>query len=287
MTNPKGWRPALFKPPLLSNYRGQLGNPAVALAIPLGWRLLLNLGLPLVVGAGAIALAGSAVKSAVPEVPINRDNIGLASLTGGGGIAAYYLSDMLPQEYRPIAYAMAVAGIATSVYFLFQPKGDPKTPGETPTGGLVLPPTVPSGQEAPLVSPGWLAQMLTLQLDPRQDRTGGVTRSMLLDQDYAFSVRNQSQQKLAFFAGLDVRDDEGAVLFRSPALPTLIGRKLFSVPPGGVISETLTAESINFWLPQTVTVVVQLFRKRDDESPFMESAAIPIKMTYPVYAGLR
>jgi hypothetical protein len=194
---------------------------------------------------------------------------------------------MLPEAYRPIAFAAAVAGIATSVYFLFQPSSEAPAAQEAPTGSLILPPTVPAGQEAPNVSPGWLAQMLMVQLDPRQDRTGGVTRSMLTDQQYAFSVRNQSNKALGFFAGLDIRDSDGAVLFKSPAEPTVVGRKMFSIPGGGVISDILTSPPINFWLPQTVTVAIQLFRRRDDAEPFMESAAIPIKMTFPLAAGLR
>lgn len=285
MSGSRPWAPVAFKPAMLANGRASLGNPA--LVIPLGWKILLNVGVPLLVGAGVIAVAGTAVKSAVPEIPINRETIGLAALTGGVGVSAYYLSDMLPEAYRPIAYALAVAGVASSAYFLFKPKPEADVLVETPTGANILPPKVDPAQEAPNVSPGWLAQMLAVQLDPRQDRTGGVTRSMFTDQEYAFSIRNQASRPLAFFVGLDIRDDEGSVVFRSKPEPTVIGRKMYSIPAGGVISSTLTAGPINFFLPQTITVVVQLFRQRDDANPFLESMAIPIKMAYPIVAGLR
>jgi hypothetical protein len=265
-----------FKPPMLANSRIQLGF--VAAAAPMGWALVANIGVPLLIGAGIIAITGTAVKSAIPEIPINRDKIGVASLVGGGGVAAYYLSGLLPENWKPVAYFGAVAGLALSGYFLFSP-GEKKPP-EQPVSATILPREVPVGQEVQQAPPGWLSNLLVVQLDPRQERTGGSTRGMFKDQEYAFASRNQSNVKLSFFAGLDIRDDGLNSIFRSRPEPTSIGRKMFAIPSGGTLAETLMAPPINFWFPQTITVTVQFFRKRDDLQPFLESDPIPVKMAY-------
>lgn len=271
-----GWKATPFKPPMLANSRIQLG--VVAAAAPIGWALVSKIGVPLLIGAGIIAVTGTAVKSAIPDIPINRDKIGVASLVGGGGIAAYYLSGLLPENWKPVAYFGAVAGLALSGYFLFSPV-EPKPP-ESPTGASMPRRTVPPEEQVPQAPPGWLSNLLDIKLDPRQERTGGTTRGMFRDQEYAFEIQNYSNATLSFYAGLDIRDDAQGILFRSQPEPASIGRKKFTIPSGGTLAETLIVPPINFWLPQTITVTVQLFRKRDDAQPFLESEPIPVKMAY-------
>jgi hypothetical protein len=242
--------------------------------------ILIRWGLPFVAWAGGAYLASLLVSKAVPDVPINKKNLALSSALIGGVLTSYFISETLSDHWKPAAYAGAVAGIAAGLFFLFQEPAAP--PAITPTGSNILPPKAPQNQQVPNEPPGWLANRLNVQLDPRQDRTGGTVRNMLIDQPFAFSIRNQdTKQDATFFVGLDIRDSDGAIVFQSKPEPSEVGMKMMTVPAGDVKSETLTTNPINFWTPQTVTVGVSLYRNRDDATPFMSSEPIAIKMVYP------
>lgn len=124
-------------------------------ALPLAWGILARIGVPLLLTAGAIAGAGALVKSAVPSVPISRKNLGASALVGGAGMAAYFMSDVIPAGWRPVSYALAAAGIAGSVYLLFTDVEEPPPSGEnvTPTKAAV---------------PGAYAQVAAVFESPRQ-----------------------------------------------------------------------------------------------------------------------
>lgn len=107
-------------------------------ALPLAWGILARIGVPLLLTAGAIAGAGALVKTAIPSVPISRKNLGASALVGGAGMAAYFMSDVIPAGWRPVSYALAAAGIAGSIYLLFTDVEEPPTGGEvTPTKAAV------------------------------------------------------------------------------------------------------------------------------------------------------
>jgi len=265
------WKPAKKVPMLGNGPRLHLGQ--VQAAVP----ILIRFGLPFIAWAGGAYLASLIVAKAVPDVPINKKNLGLASALIGGGLTSYYLSETFSQDWKPAAYAGAVAGIAAGLYCLFQEPAAPEPP--SPTGSSILPPS--SNNPVPNEPPGWLASRLSIMLDPRQDRTGGTVRNMLIDQPFAFSIRNQGKDPLSFFVGLEIRDDEGQVVFKSKPEPSEVGMKLMTVPAGDVRNETLLSNPINFWFPQTVSVAVNVYRNRDDSTPAIVSSPISIKMVYP------
>lgn len=267
------WKPAKKSPMIGNRPRAELGQIQAAVPILIRW------GLPFVAWAGGAYLASLLVSKAIPDVPINKKNLGLSSALIGGGLTSYFISETLSAHWKPAAYAGAVAGVAAGLFFLFQEPGP--APAPSPTGSGILPATVPQNQQVPNEPPGWLANRLNVQLDPRQDRTGGTVRNMLMDQPFAFSIRNQGNQDASFFVGLDIRDTDGNIVFKSKPEPSEVGIKQMTVPAGAEKSEQLLSNPLNFWTPQTVTVGVNLYRNRDDSTPFMSSEPISIKSVYP------
>lgn len=260
------WSPAQLRyPGLPSEFRPQMGIAPVVLTVG---RVLL----PWVVAGGAIYVGGRLLKD---ELGVQTSHIPQAALTGGLGAAAFVSASMIPEDWRALAYVLGVAGSAASIYFLFTPPPAPPPPSPVPG---ILPRTAAPGTEVPREAAGYLAGNLEVALDPLQETTGGTTRSTFTQQEYAFSVRNDYGRNVQVFAGLAVYDSSQKLLFSSPPLPTVIGRKLLAIPAGGAISEILVAPRIFVWLPQTVTVEIQLFRNRDDREPVVRSEAIPIKL---------
>lgn len=276
-------------------YRAQLGVPvAPILAAGVRW------GLPWILTAAGIGVTALAVKGAFPEVPINREKIGIAALLGGGGVTSYLVSDVIPESYRPIAYALAVAGVSGALYFLFTPPEPPPPPAPAPG---ILPAEVPAAQRVPGTAQapyptGQLAQILRVQLDPAQTAVGGTWRNKYADQDYAFSIINQGDRTLSFYVGLRILDDEGSPITpstdptfpsgRSPVAPTIYGRQLVTLRPRETKSMTLKAPAFGGWFAVAsfnTTVAVELFRNRDDQEPFMVSDSISIQQVPPYYAG--
>lgn len=270
------WKPAPHKAPMLGNGRAQMGLVA---AIPIGWKILLNVGLPLVIGAGAIALTSSTVKSAVPEIPINKKNIGIAALLGGGGLAGYYLSDMLPEGYKPVGYAIAVAGIASSLYFLF------KAPAVGDSAEIIPSHVVTTSERVPPWSPSQMIEVFTVFADPDQPNTGGWRR-FPGDQEYEVIVRNESNQPITFFTGLELYGRGLTRIFRSPgpSNPT-VGRKKVTLAPSGspgasqairlTIPENYQRQNI-IPLYKDLAVNFEFFRQGNDEQPFKVSESFPI-----------
>lgn len=293
----RSWAPAR-KPPMLGNgpaFRPQMGLPVIAPALA----AFAKWGLPWLLTAGGIAIAAGATKSIFPEVPINKEKIGLAALLGGAGATAYLLSDTIPESWRPVSYALAVVGVSSSLYFLFTPSPAAPPPPPAPE---IPPEEVPEKYRVPGTyqnpyPPGWLAQMITVELDPAQTNTGGTWRNKHADQDYAVSLRNKSDRELWFYAGLKILDDWGDPvkpptdpLFpggRSPASPTVYGRQLVSLKAGEPKSIILKAPALGgFTLTSyNTTVEVELFRNYRDTEPFMRSPAISVQQVPPYYAG--
>lgn len=106
--------------PMIANLSGRdrLGIAPAAVA---AGGFVVRWVVPLVVGAAGIAVAGSLAKSAIPEAPITTQNLGKASLLGGVAASAWFGSDLVPKEYRPIAYIVAALGAGGALYLLFEP----------------------------------------------------------------------------------------------------------------------------------------------------------------------
>jgi hypothetical protein len=249
---------------------------------------------------GGVALTSLVTSNALPQVPINKKNIGLASALIGGGGAAYFVSEGLPEQHRPWAYAAAVAGIASGLYFLFQePPPPPPVPPSSPMAREEMPtncrvPGTPKPNEN--LSPAMSGIRVNMDLD--QDRVGGLKRNKYADQDYAFEVRNLTQQPKCFVVGLNIRDDDGNPMTaldnqtfpggKSPIGPSIYGRQEVFLQPGEYKSMTLKAPGFgSAWMPLTSfnqTVQVELFRNLRDVFPFQESDPIQVNGVPPYLA---
>lgn len=283
MTTKGTWKPANKKPPMLGNgFRRQLGVvvPVAAAAGSVLWPAVARWVLPWLAVSGGVALTSFVSAKTFSNIPINKGNIALASALTGAGTVAYFASQGLSEQHKPWAYAVAVAGVASGLFFLFKDP-PPALPAET-TGGGNIQPMIPVNQQMPKDPPGWLAQKLILKLDPGQDKTGGTVRNMGVNQPYAFAIRNQDPYKTAkFYAGLEIRDSDGKLLFKSQPDVSIFSSKLIEIEPNGMHTYELLSPSQWFWMSQTVTVGVNLYRDRDAQTPFMESNNMPIKMVYP------
>ncbi len=295
------WSPGVYRSPMMGNIRPSF-HPQMGIAPIVG--IAVKWGLPWLLTAGGIAVAALATKEIFPDVPINKDKIGLAALLGGGGVTSYLVSDVIPESWRPVTYALAVAGVSSALYFLFTAPPAPPPPPispEIPPEEVPIQYRVPGTYQNPY-PPGWLAQMISVELDPAQTNTGGTWRNKHADQDYAVSLRNNSDRELWFYAGLHIRDDWGDPvkpptdpLFpggSSPAVPTVYGRQLVILKGGPVTSPERT-KSIVLKAPAlggltvtsyNTTVEIQLFRNYRDTQPFMSSPAISIQQVPPYYA---
>lgn len=290
------WMPHKSKGPMLRNGLGriQLGNPAL-LAVA-RW------GLPWLLTAGGVALTSAVAKNSLPEIPINKNNIALASALIGAGAASYMAVEGMPENWKPWAYAAAIAGIGAGSYFLFQPM--PPAPPESPASTMAreqmpstcaVPGTPRYGENMPPSISG-----IRVDMDLDQDKVGGLKRNKYADQEYAFELRNLSSQPKCFFVGLNIKDDNGDPMTslddqtfpggKSPVGPSKYGRKEVTLQPGEYRPMTLLAPGFgNAAMPFTSfnqTVGVELFRKLRDVFPFQESNTIQVNGVPPYFAGL-
>lgn len=284
------WKPAK-RVPMLGNTRLVHLGQAQAAVVP----ILIRWGLPFVAWAGGAYLASLIVSKAVPDVPINKKNLGLASALVGGGLTSYFLSPTIADDWKPVAYAGAVAGIAAGLYFLFQEPAAPAPPASTPDYASEEVPIdckVPwDPQPGRLMSPALSG--IRVEFDPAQSEVGGLWRNKYSDQDFAFVLRNIGRETRCFYVGLNILDSDGKPISaadntsfpsgKSPAAPSSYGRKEVRLVPGQTLSMTLKAPSFgSAWMPITsfdTTVAVELYKNLRDQYPFQVSEPITIKNT--------
>lgn len=118
------WRPPGYKPPMLTNRRHEMGNPAVAAA----WPWIVRIGGSLLLTAGAIYGSSALLKAAVPTLPINTRNVPKAAIFGGLGVASYFASSLLPEKYAALGYVGAALGVGGAIYTLFKDAPLPSDP---------------------------------------------------------------------------------------------------------------------------------------------------------------
>jgi hypothetical protein len=258
-----------YRPAMMGNvhpaFRAQMGiAPAVAVAVK--W------GLPWLLTAGGIAVTAVAAKSVFPDVPINKEKIGLAALLGGAGVTSYFLSDAIPEGWRPVSYGVAVAGIATAAYLLFTPdEPDVVTPPS-----IIQPPTATPGQEASKAPLGIPAGLL-IELPEQQSTTGGTIRSALTEQQFEVNIVNNSDKTWQPFIGLAIYDSDGRLVWASDKRDPIYGRKQLTVHPKTGIRVNLLAPSMSGrGVGYHAIVEAQVFDKRDDDRYLYNSPNIPI-----------
>jgi hypothetical protein len=270
-----GRRPAPYAGPMLSNgRRAEMGvvGPIMAAVGPILSRLIWPAA---IIGGGFLVAPKLA-----PSLGVDLESLKHSVLLGGAGAAAFAATPLLPEPVRPLATIAGIAGLAGSLLVLLAPAAE-ATGAAPPPAPTFQPGVAPAGQEVP-VPPVGLQQILAVQMDPRQARTGGLVRTVFGSQDYEFVVRNTDRSPRTFFAGLAVYDDNQRELFRSFPDLSPWGRIQITVPParGGVPGEAvgkLTAPAVVVF-PQAVTVEVEGFRTLNEAGPFMRSESIPIRM---------
>lgn len=237
------WKPAIAKRPMLIN-GPKLGQIQAVAAAPAIWAAVARWVIPFVAISAGTWLTSNVVSKSLPEIPINKKNIGLAAALAGAGGTAYFVAQGLPEKTQPWAYAAAVAGIAGSLYLLFQEPPQPYEPGYTQevTGGVMHPDTPPQncavprftagggsvGPVLPMPEPVGPAQSgIRVTFDPNQTLTGSTTRSKYVEQEYVATFQNLNDEPRCFFIGLNIKDDDGD--------PTYVGRTDF---PNGVSPTT-------------------------------------------------
>ncbi len=285
------WKPAKKAPMIGNAPKIHLGQVQAAVPILIRW------GLPFIAWAGGAYLATAILSKAVPDVPINKKNLGLASALVGGGLTSYFLSPTISEHWRPAAYAGAVAGIAAGLYFLFQEPSPPAP--ESPAANLAKE-NLPSscqipGSQKPNENMAPALSGIRVDLDLEQDKLGGLKRNKYADQDFAFTLRNLTNDTKCFYVGLDVRDVSGNPVTdpdydsfpsgMSPIGPSLYARKQVTLLPGETKAETLKMPALgSYWSPVTgfnTTVQVDLFRNLRDVSPFQQSNVINVVFVPP------
>jgi hypothetical protein len=250
--------------------------PALAPALP--WILgILGTGGAVI---GLSALARHEAEKWKESTGLNLSNVPIAVLSGGAGAIAFVISGNLEGTGKAIATSLGVVGIAGAVYALFT--GNPAPPPASAVSKA--PPTVPparSEHPVPVLAPGPLVRSFTLSLIPSQPNTGGTTRQMWADQDWEFVIRNETASPYSVYSGISIYDEGSQLLWKSSLIDPVYGRKLTDLAPGSAAPVILKSHSLDFRsLPSSVAVQVDLFRNRDDSTPFMSSEAIPIKMSY-------
>jgi len=156
--------------------------------------------LPLGVGALGIWGTSKVVKSVFPEIHINKDKVGIASLLGGAGIASYFAANLLPENWRWINYIVSVGGVSYAAYLLFDPPGGPSRDQKP---GTVAPERPPQEETLPTVygfeNP--IKDILTVKVDPAEAMD---SRSVHADQEFRVIIKNKSDKKYSFYVGLHV-----------------------------------------------------------------------------------
>lgn len=227
-------------------------------------------GLPWILTAGGIAVAALTTKSILPSLPINQQKIGLAALLGGAGVTSYMVSDLVPQEWRAIPYAIAVAGVASAAYFLFsQPEPSPEKAVRFREEAIRPEEQVPR-------TPGQLLALLSVQIDPNQANTGGLIRSAVSDQEFDFVVRNKGNRPLTFYAGLAVLNVEQKEVFRSQLNEGPYGRLRMTAQPGDSKGR-LRSGAFGAFVSGVVTVEIELFESLSATIPFLRSSSIAVR----------
>jgi hypothetical protein len=258
---------------MMGNTGPRLGfAPAAAVALPFAWKFLWTVGVPLVLTAGGIAVGGALVKSAVPDIPINRRSVGRAALLGGGGVAAYYLSDLLPEKWKPAAYIGAVAGISGALYFLFS------EPGLEPTPNIIPSLTVPPEKQVPKLTPAPMVQAFDIYVDPDQPNTGGSMRWPWGDQEYEVYIKNNMTKEVVFFVGVSITTGGFKVGYTSPIVDPRYGRKQVTLPPGKDDIVKVRVPSV-FSGGAQLEIGFELFQQGNDARPFRVTDAVPITYT--------
>lgn len=211
---------------------------------------------------------------------LNLSNVPIAVLSGSIGAIALVVGGNLQGTGKVISTSVGIAGIGGAVIALFT--GSPPTPppaaGDEKTPLSVPPANVPEKLQPPKLAPGPLARMITLSLVPSQPNTGGTTRQMWSDQNWEFVVRNEGLGPLAFYSGISIYDEGSTLVWKSPPVDPVYGRKLINLAPGQDADVIQKSASVGFVIPRSVSVEVDLYRNRDDATPFMTSETIPIKM---------
>jgi hypothetical protein len=277
------WKPAAAKRPMLTNGLSgpQLGQWQPVLISAARWLL------PWLAVSAGVALTSNVAKNALPEVPINKKNIALASALMGAGATSYFISEGISDQYKPWAYAAAVAGIASGLYYLFQEPSPESAPEIIPSK------TVPPNQQVPAWSPSQMLEAFTVYVDPDQPNTGGTRRWPTSDQNYEVVVKNESSKPLTFFVGAEVYGVGSKRLYRSPdSKDPKYGRKKVTLAPTGQPGNDtrviLTVPPIEgtWWQSgygEGIAVDFEFFRQGDDTAPFKVSESIPIHYTlWPV-----
>lgn len=242
-----------------------------------------------IIGVGGAAIGVSALARNEAEqwkgaTGLNLSNVPIAVLSGGTGAIAFVISGNLEGTGKVIATSVGVAGVAGALLALFtgQPKPPvPPGPGEAPKTPLSVPPaSVPAGQQAPNIAPGPLSRAFTVSFPPSQPNTGGTVRNVLRDQDWEFVVRNETGTPVSFYTGVAIYDEGSNLVWKSPAVDPVYGRKLMTVPPGQSVSGSQKSQNYGVTLlGKSLAVEIDLFRNRDDSTPFLTSEAIPITMS--------
>jgi hypothetical protein len=266
------WKPAKRVPMLGNGPRIMLGQ-IQALPVLIRW------GLPWLLTAGGIALTSYVATKAVPEIPINKQKIGLAAALGGGGFTAYLLSSTMPDDWKPVAYAAAVAGISAGAYFLFS------TPEKTDADRVTPSPRINSDEVIPQYTPGPMLQNFLVQTDPKQIQTSGTWRQPFGNQTFDVLVSNNSNQPFTFFTGVKMYGSDQALMYTTPTSAPTYGRTKTTVAPGAQEVVKVTIPKPADWdgaknPGNDNALQFEFFRQQTDPTPFKISDAIPIYYTY-------
>ena len=289
--------PMLLEPPPLEAYRMQsriqledypepilrIEGPEMGIAplIAIAGRLLLPVGLTI----GGL-IGGKFLIEEGLGISLDASTVVPGVILGGLSAGAFVLSSVLPENLAPYSTLGGIALGVGSLIVFFAGSADAAEAQKAETPPVpVPPPQVPPGQEVPQTSPTLtpadLARLLPLTMDPAQPQTGGDTRTMVTAQKFQFSVRNDANRTLSFYAGISVFDSEQNLIFQTPTLQ----RKIFSLSSGQVVSwpdANLGMPAASKWitLPETMAVEVQLFREREEGVEFARTAPISIKFAF-------
>lgn len=274
------WKPAKKVPMLGNGIRHQLGIPAV---VP----VIVKWGLPWLLTAGGIAVTSLVASKSIPEVPINKKNIAVASALAGAGLTSFFLSDTIPDGWKPVAYAAAVAGIAGGAYFLF------KEPALLPVPDIIPSKRVAPESQVPPWAPGQLLEAFTVFVDPDQPNTGGSRRWLYGDQNYEVIVKNESNTPITFFVGAEVYTAGATRLYRSPGPSDVkYGRKKVTLAPSNQegndkrVIVTVPELKGTWWesgYSNGIGVNFEFFRQGDDNAAFKVSESMPIHFSlFPI-----